>query len=70
MYLKRECYLKENAINRNRRLLESRKKPKKLKAFQNIVVIFKINSSNFRFFVLYLGLLGFVVIAYQFCILL
>ena len=46
------------------------KKNKKLKAFQNIVIIFKINSIGFRFFVLYVGLLGFVVSAYQFHVLL
>ena len=39
----------------------------KLKAFQNIVAIFKINSINFiYFFFLYLGLIGSVVVAYQF----
>ena len=41
-------------------------KKKILKAFQNIVAIFKINSIDFRFLFLYVGLLGFVVIAYQF----
>ena len=38
-----------------------------LKAFQNIVTIFKINSIDFRVFLfLYVGPLGFVVIVYQF----
>ena len=40
-----------------------------LKAFQNIVAIFKINSIDFSLFVflfLYVRLLGFVVVAYQF----
>ena len=42
-----------------------KKQKKKLKAFQNIVTIFKINSIDFKFFLfLHLGLLGFVVIAY------
>ena len=40
---------------------------KNLKAFQNIVTIFKINSINFRIFLsLYVGIPGFVVVAYQF----
>ena len=54
--------------NRNRILSRNkryRKKDKKLKAFQNIVAIFKINSIDFRFFLfLHVGLLGFVVITY------
>ncbi len=39
---------------------------KKLKAIQNIVTIFKINSihSSIFFLFLYVGLLGFVVVAY------
>ena len=46
-------------------------KKKKLKAFQNTVAIFEINAIDFRFFLfLYVGLLGFVVIAYLFCVLL
>ena len=39
-----------------------------LKALQNIVAIFKINSIDFRIF-LYVEFLGFVVVAYQFCVL-
>ena len=40
---------------------------KKIKAFQNIVAIFKINSNDFIFFLfLHVGHLGFVVVAYQF----
>ena len=47
--------------------LKKKKKKKRLKAFQNIVAIFKINSVDFRFFLfLYVGLLGFVVIVYLF----
>ena len=42
-------------------------KKKILKVFQNIVAIFKINSIDFMFFsFLYVGLLGFVVVDYQF----
>ena len=45
-----------------------KKKRNKVKAFQNIDAIFKINSIDFSFFflVLYIGLPGFVVVAYQF----
>ena len=41
-------------------------KKQKLKLFQNIVSIFKVNSINsiFLFLFLYVGLLGFVVVAY------
>ena len=47
------------------------KKKKDLKASQNIVAIFKINFIDFRLFLfLYVGLLGFVVVAYLFCVLL
>ena len=45
---------------------------KELKVFQNIVAIFKIKSIHFRFFFLFLyaGLVGVVVVAYLFCVLL
>ena len=37
----------------------------KLKIFQNMVAIFKINSIDFSFFLyIYIRLLGFVVVAY------
>ena len=40
-------------------------KTKKLMAFHNSVAIFKINSTDSRFVLfLYVGLLGFVVVAY------
>ena len=45
-------------------LKEIKNNKKKIKAFQNIVTIFKINSIDFRYFLfLYVGLLGFVVVA-------
>ena len=47
---------------------KKKKKNPKLKVFQNIVAIFKINSILSYF--LYVGLLGFVVIAYWFHVLL
>ena len=56
--------LKENAINGNRMLSRDTEYLLKiLKAFQNIVAIFKINSigfSLFFFLLLYVGLLGFM----------
>ena len=42
------------------------KKQLKLKAFQKIVALFKINSINFCFSFSYVGLPWFVVVAYQF----
>ena len=56
---------KRNAINGNRILSEYGIKIQKV--FQNIVAIFKINSIDFSCFLfLYVRLLGFVVVAYQF----
>ena len=39
-------------------------KKKQLKAFQNIVAIFKISSIDLRFLFLYVGVQWFVVVAY------
>ena len=69
---------KKNTIN-GKRILSTEKEyyqvirtiKKILKAFQNFVTIFKINSIGFSFFLflfLHVGLLGFVVVAYQFCV--
>ena len=44
--------------------LKKQKAKQKLKAFQNIVTIFNINSFDFELLFLYVGLLGFVVVAY------
>ena len=64
-------FKKLNAINKNMNISKTYGILKKLKAYLNIVAIFKINSICFSFFflfffflLLYVGLLGFVVVAY------
>ena len=61
-------FKKQNAINGNWIYYQGIWNIKKnLKAFQNFVAIFKINSIDFIFFLfLYVELVGFVVVAYQF----
>ena len=65
MNLKTEHYQQKQNIIKKYRIL---KEKISLKAFQNIVAIFKINIIDFRFLFLYVGLLGFGV-AYQFHVL-
>ena len=56
-------------IKYNEEIRNIKQRKKILKVFQNIVAIFKINSIDFSFFLfLYVGLLGFVIVAYNFVV--